>query len=278
MTGWGPGQGDFRDVPDMLRRLAAEMGFGGPPPVPPRPPRPPHGEHGRGGGRRGEFGGPPWAGPWGPPWARGPRHHRAPRAGRGDVRSALLALLAEEPMHGYQMISEIGRRSGGSWRPSPGSVYPTLQQLEDEGLVRAEERDGRRVYRLTEDGRRHVAGRADEFADLWEGMAPRRDEGGADLGDLVFGVAAAFFHVMRTGSSDQVEQARRVLARTRADLYRILGGDAGLADDDADDEADDNDRDEDQDEDQDEAGRDPGADGGVGDAAADGHDGGEDER
>ena len=150
-------------------------------------------------------------------------------------------------MHGYQMIQEIGRRSGGSWRPSPGSVYPTLQQLEDEGLVRAEEQDGRRVFRLTEDGQHHVADRADEFADLWDGMAPERDEAGAELGDLVFGVAAAFVHVMRTGTAAQVEQARRVLARTRTELYRILGDEQGEQDEPgvADDDAGENDGEED---------------------------------
>jgi DNA-binding PadR family transcriptional regulator len=148
-------------------------------------------------------------------------------------------------MHGYQMIQEIGRRSGGSWRPSPGSVYPTLQQLEDEGLVRAEEQDGRRVYRLTEDGRHHVADRADEFADMWADMAPERDENAEEMGGLVFGVAAAFLHVMRTGSSRQVDQARSVLARTRTDLYRILGDEEPAGDDD--DPADNSDGDEDPD-------------------------------
>lgn len=215
MTAWAAGSGDFPDIPEFLRRLFAESGFAG-------PRRPGGPGRGRGGGW-----GPPWMGgplgaPWSGPWGRGPGHHpRGPRAGRGDVRSAVLALLAEEPMHGYQIIQEIGRRSGGSWRPSPGSVYPTLQQLEDEGLVRAEEQEGRRVYRLTDAGRRHVEERADEFDDLWQGMAP--DEGDSELGDLIFGVGSAFVHVMRTGSPRQVAQARAVLARTRTDLYRILG-------------------------------------------------------
>jgi len=140
------------------------------------------------------------------------------------VRSAILALLAEEPMHGYQMIQEIGRRSGGSWKPSPGSVYPTLQQLEDEGLVRADELDGRRIFRLTEEGVRLVADRKEEFAHLWQGVAPTEND--TQLGELVFQVASAFVHVARTGSAEQLEQARKVLGRTKADLYRILGDDA----------------------------------------------------
>ena len=133
----------------------------------------------------------------------------------------MLALLAEQPMHGYQIIQEIGRRSGGAWKPSPGSVYPTLQQLEDEGLVRAQEQEGRRVYRLTEEGQRVAADRAEEFATLWEGVAPSQDD--TQLGDLIFQVGAAFVHVARTGTAEQLAQARTVLARTRADLYRILG-------------------------------------------------------
>ena len=117
------------------------------------------------------------------------------------------------------------RRSTGAaaeaWKPSPGSVYPTLQQLEDEGLVRAQEQDGRRVYRLTDDGQRVAADRAEEFATLWEGVAPSEDD--TQLGDLIFQVGAAFVHVARTGTPEQMAEARKVLARTRADLYRILG-------------------------------------------------------
>ncbi len=126
-------------------------------------------------------------------------------------------------MHGYQMIQEIGNRSGGSWKPSPGSVYPTLQQLEDEGLVSAQEQDGRRVYGLTDEGRRVATERAAEFARLWEDVAPSEKE--AQLGDLVFQVGAAFVQVARIGTAEQMAEARTVLARTRADLYRILGQD-----------------------------------------------------
>jgi DNA-binding transcriptional ArsR family regulator len=75
------------------------------------------------------------------------------RMGRGDVRAAVLGLLAEKPMHGYQIIQQIDERSGGSWKPSPGSVYPTLQLLADEGLIKAEESGGRKTYSLTEEGR-----------------------------------------------------------------------------------------------------------------------------
>jgi DNA-binding PadR family transcriptional regulator len=206
MTAYACGnEGDW-DLPGWLRKTFAESGFGGP-----------RGSRGPWQGSRG------WS--WGPPagesWGQGHRQQRGPRAGRGDVRSAVLALLAERPMHGYQIIQEISQRSGGSWKPSPGSVYPTLQQLEDEGLVRADEQEGRRVYRLTEEGQRVAADRADEFASLWEGVAPNDDD--VQLGDLIFQVGAAFVHVARAGTPEQMAEARKVLARTRADLYRILG-------------------------------------------------------
>lgn len=161
-----------------------------------------------------------WGGPFGGPgW--GPRS----RAGRGDVRSAVLALVAEQPMHGYQIIQEISRRSGGIWRPSPGSVYPTLQQLEDEGLVRAQEQDGRRVFQLTADGRKVADERADEFARLWDGYTEATgasDEG--DLGQLVAQVATAFVHVAKNGTPEELDAAREVLRRTKSDLYGILSG------------------------------------------------------
>ena len=89
----------------------------------------------------------------------GPGYAFGRRAGRGDIRAAILALLAEEPMHGYQIIQELTERTGGVWRPSPGSVYPTLQQLEDEELVReSAPESGKRVYELTDDGRKALAG------------------------------------------------------------------------------------------------------------------------
>src|SRR4051794_25657413 len=118
------------------------------------------GQHGRHG--RGPRGGPHFGpGPFGPGFGRGPR------ARRGDVRAALLVLLAEEPRNGYGLMQEIERRSSGAWRPSPGSVYPALQQLEDEELVRSEESDGRRVFALTDAGRAHVEENREAFGEPW---------------------------------------------------------------------------------------------------------------
>ena len=154
----------------------------------------------------------------------GPGFGRGPKVGRGDVREALLALLAERPMHGYQMISELTERSGGMWRPSPGSVYPVLSLLADEGLVRAEEADGRRVYHLTEAGRAHVEARAGE-PKPWETAAAAADDGMAALHTLAFGVGAAVVQVAQAGTEAQIAAAKTVLAEARRSLYRILAGD-----------------------------------------------------
>lgn len=198
----------------------------------------PRGDGARGGRGRGPFGqgfgqgfgrdfGPQFAGLFGGPGGGWPG--RGPRRGRGEVRLAVLALLAEEPRHGYQMIQEIETRSGGSWKPSPGSVYPTLQQLEDEALIRAEDVDGRRVFKLTDEGTAYVATKSEEIAQLWAAVAPEPAEGGDRLGELMFGVATAFFHVCTTGTATQRDQARDILARTRADLYKVLGEDDATA-------------------------------------------------
>jgi DNA-binding PadR family transcriptional regulator len=158
----------------------------------------------------------------------GPGSRRGPRVRRGDVRSGILALLAEEPRNGYQIIQELAERSGGVWRASPGSVYPALQQLEDEGLVRADARDGRRQYHLTDAGREYVAARAGEHAAPWEAVADSVHDDMIELRDVFLQVGVAFGQVVHAGSAAQVAEARRVLADTRRALYRILAeGDAG---------------------------------------------------
>ncbi|MDQ6745435.1 MAG: PadR family transcriptional regulator [Actinomycetota bacterium] len=143
--------------------------------------------------------------------------------GRGDIRAAILALLAEEPRHGYQIIGEIDERSGGAWRPSPGSVYPTLQQLADEGLVTTSETDGRRIHELTEAGREQAAAR--EGAAPWE-IGARPGEGHAGLRELGFGVIAAAWQVAGAGTEAQVTAAQEILRETRKRLYRLLAEEA----------------------------------------------------
>ena len=172
------------------------------------------------GGRRGRphhrhGGGPPFG-----PGAFG----RGPRARRGDVRAALLVLLAEEPRNGYGLMQEIEARSGGAWRPSPGSVYPALSQLEDEGLVKAEESAGRRQFALTEAGRTYVTEHADELGTPWEEVGGG-GEHVAELRTLVFGVGAAVMQVVQAGTEEQIAEASKVLEDTRRALYRILAGD-----------------------------------------------------
>ncbi len=162
---------------------------------------------------RGGFGGP--GGPGGP-WGRR-------KARRGDVRMAALLLLAEEPRNGYGIMQELEQRSDGAWRPSPGSVYPALQQLEDEGLIRSEEQDGRRLYQLTDAGRAYVEERPDEEAAPWEAMAHGgMSESSADAIAIARDVGLAFVQVLNAGSEAQVGEAGRVLAETRRSLYRIL--------------------------------------------------------
>jgi DNA-binding PadR family transcriptional regulator len=145
------------------------------------------------------------------------------RAGKGEVRAAVLALLAERPMHGYQIIREIEERSGGSWKPSAGSVYPTLQLLADEGSISAEESNGRKIYSLTEAGRGEVA--AQHGSAPWDPAGPMAGAGIASLPRAGIELAQAAAQVGRTGSPDQVQQAVAVLDEARRRLYGILAQD-----------------------------------------------------
>src|SRR6476469_5238127 len=157
----------------------------------------------------------------------GPRG-RGRKARRGDIRTAALLLLAEEPRNGYQIMQEVEERSDGVWRPSPGSVYPALQQLEDEALIRSTESDGRKLFALTDAGRKLVEERGSDRPAPWAEMGDELSDRAAELGKLVRDVAYAFAQVMRTGSDAQMTKAAEVLAATRRDLYRILAdGDAG---------------------------------------------------
>ena len=157
-----------------------------------------------------------------------PRHMRGggPRARRGDIRAGILALLAEEPMHGYQIIQEIAERSGGVWQPSPGSVYPALQQLEDEGLIQAETPEGgRKRYALTGDGRKYVDTHADEVRAPWDEVASSVGNDAIELRRLLQAVAMAGMQVVQVGTDAQAAQAHRILTDTRRKLYAILAAD-----------------------------------------------------
>ena len=185
-------------------------------------------------------------GPWGtaggstpPPWvtgllglAQGGPHGphggpRGPKVRRGDVRTAILDVLAVEPMNGYQIIQQIAERSGGAWKPSPGSVYPTVQQLEDEGLVEGTSVDGRRVLRLSDSGRRYVEEHPDELAATWRAFDQDEDDeapGGEGVGlkPVIGQVMAAVWQVIVSGTRQQQAEAAEILADTRRRLYGLL--------------------------------------------------------
>ena len=216
---------------------------------------------------RGERGGPGW-GPGGPgrhggpagaagagasPWtcrpsgpaARGPvpvirrsglgrrGFGRGMRARKGDVRAAILDLFAEEEgraWNGYQLIQEIPARTDGAWRPSAGSVYPALQQLEDEGLIAPQGTGRRRVFTLTDKGRDYVEAHADDLRSSWDAAAGMTDDDAIEFRNLIRQVMMAVMEVRRAGSAEQVAQARAVLAQARKSLYLILAEDEPATD------------------------------------------------
>jgi len=204
----------------------------------------PDGPFGRGGpfGPDGPFAG--WTGGWpggghgrgGAPGGRPPGRGRT-RARRGDVRAAVLALLAEQPRNGYQLMQEIAERSNGTWRPSPGSIYPALSLLEDEGLVTDEGNGGDRLLTLTDAGREWVASHTDEIDAVWASLAggdQPTDARAEGLREAVARLAAAVVQVGQAGGAGHVDAARDILVRARRDLYRLLadGDDVDAADDD----------------------------------------------
>ncbi len=166
------------------------------------------------------FGGNPFGGNpfWGNPFAG--RGKGRGRARRGDVRTAILLLLAEQPRNGYQLMQEIEQRSHGNWRPSPGSVYPALQQLEDEGLVLVEANSGGKTFHLTELGRsKAILGDGEELP--WE-QHTEHDEDAAEFHTLIRQVVLAASQVAQAGSATQVSEASKLLTEMRRKLYRLL--------------------------------------------------------
>ncbi len=181
-----------------------------------------------GGGAGGAWGG--WwpGGPPGPSGAPG----RGSKAGRGDVRAAILALLREGPRTGYQIMSEISERSGGAWRPSPGAVYPALSQLADEGLIAGEESGGRRTFSLTTAGQTYLERHPEMARAAWES---RQQQEAWELPGL-FAEAArlggGIVQVAQSGTPEQIHAVERLLGRTRRELYQILADDFDPEEDD----------------------------------------------
>jgi len=171
-------------------------------------------------------GGPPFGGPMrGGPFGGGRGRRR-----RGDVRTAVLILLAEEPRNGYQLMQTIEDRSGGRWRPSPGSVYPTLAQLEDEGLIRGIERDGTRLFELTDAGREQAEQYAGRTAP-WEEDEDQDGRSIPEIASLIIQIGKAAWQVAQEGDDRQVEKACATLAETRRTLYGILAEEPDTAED-----------------------------------------------
>ncbi len=206
--GWGPGGRRF-----------GRPGFGGE--------FPPFGPGGPGGPRG-------FGGPFGD--ERGFARHgfgRGQRARKGDVRAAILDLFAEEEgrtWNGYQLIQEIPARTDGAWRPSAGSVYPALQQLEDEGLIAPQGTGRRRLFALTEAGSAYAREHADQLRTSWDAAAGMTDDDAIEFRNLIRQVMMAVMEVRRAGSAAQVSQARAVLAQARKSLYLILAEDGADGD------------------------------------------------
>lgn len=186
----------------------------------------PHSRHGRR---------PPWGSPGPPPWVRGLIElahtggggtRTGPQVRRGDVRSAILDVLTVESMNGYQIIQRIADRSGGAWKPSPGSVYPTVQQLEDEGLVEGDQAAGRRLLSLTESGREYVAEHSDEIAATWrmfdEAAEQEGDGDDTDLKSVIGQVMGAVWQVSMSGTRQQQAETAEILADARRKIYNLL--------------------------------------------------------
>ncbi len=180
----------------------------------------------------------PWGGPWGgAAWLgqlfgpelgghSGRGGGRGPRVRRGDVRFAILGVLHEagEPLNGYQVTQEVADRTDGAWKPSPGSVYPTIAQLQDEGLLE-DSPTGRKAVQLTEQGQQYVAEHVAEVDAVWEPFAAAEEPEGPNLKQVLKGTVGAFAQVMQAGTPEQRERAVDVLDQTRRKLYAILAED-----------------------------------------------------
>ncbi len=149
------------------------------------------------------------------------RGRGGPRARRGDVRAAVLALLADRPMHGYEMIKEVEERSDGAWTPSAGSIYPMLQLLEDEGLIRGEDSDGKRRFTLTDAGRAEHEEKSGDVAP-WDAVRAGFPAGQLQMRRSIGPLIAAVRAIAHDGTEEQQKQVGELLDETRRKVYAIL--------------------------------------------------------
>ena len=168
----------------------------------------------RGGHRRG--------GPEGRPWEG---RRRGGRMRRGDIRTAVLVVLGEGPGHGYDVIQRLEEHTDGAWRPSPGSIYPMLQLLEDEGRVRASEREGKKVYEITDAGREEAAQRVEEAGGTPWDLAGRDDDRIGDLRGALRQLFLAAKQVSMAGDRDRLDRAIDILKRACKEIYTLLAED-----------------------------------------------------
>jgi len=162
------------------------------------------------------------------PFRGGPMRRDGRRQRRGDVRAAVLVLLDEKPSNGYQLIQELTERSNDTWRPSPGSIYPVLQQLEDEGMVEASTSGTGRSYALSDAGRQFVNEQREQLGRPWENTDGGANVSARELMGTGRQVLLAARQVLIAGSEAQVAKATTVLTEARRSLYSILAeGDEG---------------------------------------------------
>ena len=141
---------------------------------------------------------------------------------RGDVRAAILVLLNEEPRNGYQLMQEIEDRSDGNWRPSSGSIYPALSQLEDEGLVEPDATEGGKRFTLTDEGTQHVKDNAEKLGEPWKDLGGKQQAGAREMANQVKPLMAAVGQLLHTGNEEDAKKGAEVLAETRRKIYAIL--------------------------------------------------------
>jgi DNA-binding PadR family transcriptional regulator len=150
----------------------------------------------------------------------------------GEMRLALLSLLGDGPKHGYQLMKDLEDRSGGLYKASAGSIYPTLQQLEDEDLIRSEQQDGKRVYSLTDAGRAELGRESERVRRIWE-RAQKWEEWGQYMHPEIFSVLKPMGGLMQaawraagraSGKNDLEDRVREILDRARKELEQVQSG------------------------------------------------------